>query len=236
LPPVEQNLVYRAVDLLRRRSGETRGLRVSLIKRIPSAAGMGGGSSDAAAALVGANLLWGLNWTRQQLEPLAAELGSDVPFFLSDSTAVCRGRGERVEPVAGGPPQHYVVVRPREGLSTATVYRQTQVAKCPERVDDLLGDLKAGRIGELSHRLFNRLQPAALQAAPCLEELQRKFTHVDVRGHQLSGSGSGYFGVCRHAKHARRVAGVLRARCRGRIFCVTSVGAVGGVRRRTSQN
>ncbi len=82
LPPVEQNLVYRAATLLRQRSGLRCGLRVLLVKRIPPASGLGGGSSDAAAALVGANLVWGLHWATPRLAEVGAELGSDVPFFL----------------------------------------------------------------------------------------------------------------------------------------------------------
>ena len=95
------NLVMRAVELVRRRAGVRRGARLLLVKRIPAAAGLGGGSSDAAAALVAANEGWRLGRSRDELAAWAAELGSDVPFFLAGTSAVCRGRGERVEPVAG---------------------------------------------------------------------------------------------------------------------------------------
>ena len=101
VPEGPDNLVVRAVELVRRRTGVRRGAKLRLVKRIPAAAGLGGGSSDAAAALVAANEGWRLGRSRDELAQWAAELGSDVPFFLAGGPAVCRGRGERVTPVAG---------------------------------------------------------------------------------------------------------------------------------------
>ena len=97
IPCGPENLVLRAVDLLRRRTGVNRGASVRLVKRIPAAAGLGGGSSDAAAALVAANLGWRLGLSPAELADAAAQLGSDVPFFLSGGPAICRGRGEQIE-------------------------------------------------------------------------------------------------------------------------------------------
>ena len=101
VPEGPENLVLRAVELVRRRAGVRRGAKLWLVKRIPAVAGLGGGSSDAAAALVAANVGWRLGRSREELAEWAAELGSDVPFFLAGGPAICRGRGERVEPVAG---------------------------------------------------------------------------------------------------------------------------------------
>ena len=100
LPPAAENLATRAAVLLRRRAGVTAGATIRLLKRIPSAAGLGGGSSDAAATLLAGNLAWKIDWPRERLIELAAELGSDVPFFLSGGAAICRGRGELVESLA----------------------------------------------------------------------------------------------------------------------------------------
>ena len=133
LPPETENIVYRAVDRLRqaaeRDTGPARvGAAMTLVKRIPAAAGVGGASSDAAAALLAANESWQLGWSMDRLAEFSATIGSDVPFFFTSGvrgpgTAICRGRGELVEPVHGLPRRSYVVVRPREGLSTADVYR-----------------------------------------------------------------------------------------------------------------
>src|SRR6478609_3304454 len=97
VPSGADNLVVKSLKLFQERSGCSLGARVELIKRIPMAAGMGGGSSDAAAALRLANRAWHLNWADDRLSALAAELGSDIPFFLSRGAAICRGRGEQVE-------------------------------------------------------------------------------------------------------------------------------------------
>ncbi|NBW95413.1 MAG: 4-(cytidine 5'-diphospho)-2-C-methyl-D-erythritol kinase, partial [Planctomycetia bacterium] len=122
VPHDHTNLVVRAVRLLAAEAGEARGLEVELVKEIPSGAGLGGGSSDAAAALVGAARLWGIDWPRERLADLAARLGSDVPFFLVGGPAIASGRGERLERVDGLPPLWAVVACPGAGLSTAAVY------------------------------------------------------------------------------------------------------------------
>src|SRR5262249_45075812 len=118
------NLVCRAADLLRRRTGSARGADIRLWKRIPMGAGLGGGSSDAAAALAGLNRLWRLGLSAADLAALGAELGSDVPFFSAAPAAWCTGRGERVEPLPLGRPLDFVLASPPEGLSTAEVFRQ----------------------------------------------------------------------------------------------------------------
>jgi 4-diphosphocytidyl-2-C-methyl-D-erythritol kinase len=236
LPAPEMNLVYRAVVLLRQRSGEQRGLSVRLLKRIPSASGLGGGSSDAAAALVGANLVWGLHWSPDRLASLAGELGSDVPFFLAGGAAVCRGRGECVEPVWAGPPRSIVLVRPPQGLSTAAIYGRTAVPADPRRVDRLLMGLQTGSAERSSAGWFNRLQAAAFETAPELELVRKEFARLDVGVHQLSGSGSGYFGVCRNVRHAQRVASSLRARRVGSIFRVVTLPTWRSARQYASPN
>ena len=124
LPADERNLIVRAALLLRQVSGVEAGARMRLRKRIPVAAGLGGGSSDAAATLWGLNRLWGLRWPRARLSELAGRLGMDVPFFLTGGPALATGRGERVErlPAAGG--YALVLVNPRVPLSTVEVYER----------------------------------------------------------------------------------------------------------------
>jgi 4-diphosphocytidyl-2-C-methyl-D-erythritol kinase len=230
LPPPADNLAYRAVDLLRQRAGVQMGIRLELIKRIPAAAGLGGGSSDAAAALVGANWLWNVSWDRRRLAEVAAEIGSDVPFFLYGSSAWCRGRGEQVEPCPLGTRHHFVVACPDQGLSTAAVYATTRLRRMPESDPDvrrptLSGMESTSHPGRLAEHLFNRLQPAAEQLAPWLQSVQREFHRLDVLGHQMSGSGSAYFGVCRNAEHALRVATTIRSRVAYRVFPAATVGS-----------
>ncbi len=218
LPPAEKNLAYRAVTLLRERAGVDCGISLSLLKRIPSLAGLGGGSSDAAAALLAANELWRLGWSRTQLSEVAAELGSDVPFFIYGGAAVCRGRGERIEPLASLPAMHFVVVRPPVGLATAAVYQNARVPAEPRRVEPLIAALERGDQRGLTHLVHNQLEAAADRLSPWIERVRREFAAQGCLTAQMSGSGTSYFGICRHARHARRVAGRLHSRGIGCVY------------------
>jgi 4-diphosphocytidyl-2-C-methyl-D-erythritol kinase len=233
VPDGPENLVVRALELLRERSGCERGAHTRLIKRIPAAAGMGGGSSDAAAALRLANRGWGIHWSHDRLTTLAAELGSDVPFFLSSGPAVCRGRGEVVEPICRIAPLHIVVVKPPVGLSTADVYRAvdrfpiasdlaSDSVSRSDRIAGLVETLRRGDLRNLGQWMGNRLQAAAATLSPWVDRVRTAFAQLDFLGHQLSGSGSAYFGVCRHAQHARRLATILRTRQLGLVFITQS--------------
>jgi 4-diphosphocytidyl-2-C-methyl-D-erythritol kinase len=214
------NLVVRAVELVRRRTGVRRGARMLLVKRIPAAAGLGGGSSDAAAALVAANEGWRLGRSRGELAEWAAELGSDVPFFLAEGPAICRGRGEQIEPVALRGGLCFVVVYPPAGLSTAAVYRQCQPASQAKQVQPLVDSLRRGDLGRAGRQLWNRLLPAAERLSPWVERLQQEFQQEDCLGHGMSGSGSSYFGIYRHARHARQSARRFYAKRLGAVFAV----------------
>jgi 4-diphosphocytidyl-2-C-methyl-D-erythritol kinase len=196
------------------------GAQVHLVKRIPIAAGLAGGSSDAAAALVAANLGWELGLSTSNLADSAARLGSDVPFFLEPGPAICRGRGERIDRLTGLPTIHLVVVRPPEGLATADVYRACRAAEKPKHVGRLLVALRRGEAGNLDQFLHNGLQPAAAKLSPWIGQLERRFARSDVACHQMSGSGTSYFGVCRHHRQARRLAGQLQSEGVGRVYCV----------------
>jgi 4-diphosphocytidyl-2-C-methyl-D-erythritol kinase len=222
VPNGPDNLVMRAVDLLRRHAGVQRGACLTLVKRIPAAAGLGGGSSDAAAALVAANLGWELGLSATELAQAAAQLGSDVPFFLVGGPAVCRGRGERIEPVGGLGPLHFVVARPPVGLATAEVYGVCRPAEQPLPVAPLVEALRRGDAKEAGRLLHNRLQGAAETLSPWMKKLREAFAAQDFLGHGMTGSGTSYFGLCRHARHARHLARRLRATGLGSVFAVRS--------------
>jgi 4-diphosphocytidyl-2-C-methyl-D-erythritol kinase len=211
IPMAQRNIVYRAVDLLRQTAGIRRGADVRVVKRIPSQAGLGGASSDAAAALLAANVGWELNWTNDQLAQLAAQLGSDITFFFSGGAAICRGRGEQIEAFGRVPPLHVVVVRPPEGLSTPTVYKACRPAVKPEDVAGITRAVQRGHASEVGRHLMNRLQEPAEQLSSAVVRLREAFSRTDCLGHQMSGSGSSYFGIARSAAHARRLAARLQA-------------------------
>jgi 4-diphosphocytidyl-2-C-methyl-D-erythritol kinase len=225
LPQGGENLVRNALAVLRDRTGSTAGLDVWIIKRIPAAAGLGGASSDAAAALAAANLAWGLGWTRRRLAELAAAVGSDVPFFLDGRAAVCRGRGERIEPADWRTRLHVVVVRPPAGLATSAVYRHCQPADEPQSVEPLLAAARCGDAAGVARRMVNRLQPAAEHLSPWIGRLRQAFDRLGCWGHQMTGSGTSYFGIFRHAEQARCAASRLRAAGWGAVFPAVTLGS-----------
>ncbi len=219
------NLVLRAARLLAETAGIAPCGRFDLIKRIPIQAGMGGGSSDAAATLMLANAAWKIGYSQQQLMPLAAQLGSDVPFFLNrylpgNSAAVCRGRGELVEPVARLPRLHFVVVKPAHGLSTAEVFGQLPertetsdelAASSRSRLSELIATLQSGAIASAGSKMTNRLETAAARLSPWLAGLRETVSKTGCIGHLMTGSGSAYVGVMRSATQARNTARRLAA-------------------------
>ena len=222
LPEGNDNVALRAVELLRQRSGIRAGATLQLTKRIPSAAGLGGGSSDAAAALIAANLAWGLDWPIDRLAELAGEIGSDVPFFLGGSPALCQGRGERSQPMPGCRALDFVVVCPPAGLSTAAVYKHCRPAAVPRSAGPLIDALRSGDRRQLAAAMHNALEEPAAQLSPWIGKLRREFAKQDCIAAQMSGSGTSYFGICRHAGHARRVASRLRGQGFNRVFAVRS--------------
>jgi 4-diphosphocytidyl-2-C-methyl-D-erythritol kinase len=228
VPAGADNLVVRSLKLFQERSGCQFGARVELVKRIPLAAGLGGGSSDAAAALRLANRAWQVDWDDDRLAEFAAELGSDIPFFLSHGAAICRGRGERVERLPPLPPLKVVIVKPADALGTGEVYKahdsiagqKPPIAK--GQLNRLIANLYLGGWQEVGKWMHNRLQAAASLLSPCVEILRRAFAELDFVAHQLTGSGSAYFGICRHAAHARRLASILRTRQLGLVYATRS--------------
>jgi 4-diphosphocytidyl-2-C-methyl-D-erythritol kinase len=205
-----ENLVVRAAELLRRHTGHRGGAAVRLTKRIPREAGLAGGSTDAAATLVGLNRLWGLGLGRDDLAAMAAELGSDVAFFLRPPAAWCTGRGEEVSPWPLGGRLHLVLVCPPFGLSTAQVYRGVRVPAAPRDGDALKRAVRAGDAEAIGRHLHNRLQEPGLALRPELADWLARLAAPGPAGCLISGSGSTVFAVCRGAAEARRVAAAVR--------------------------
>jgi 4-diphosphocytidyl-2-C-methyl-D-erythritol kinase len=201
-----ENLVLRAAKCLQDSKAVPFGARIHLSKRIPTQAGLGGGSSDAAATLAALNALWNLNLSREELAPLAAQLGSDVAFFLGDGPAWCTGRGEIVEPLRTPQRFHLVIVKPSVGLSTPLVYQRLTVPAEPTSGDAVRAALAAGDAAALGASLFNRLQAPAFDLQPIVKTVYDAVRTCDPLGCLLSGSGSSVFALCRDARDAHRVA------------------------------
>lgn len=206
LPTDGRNLAGRAAEALRAAAGTSRGVRIVIDKRIPAAAGLGGGSSDAAAVLVGLNRLWGLRWAAARLSEVAAELGSDVPFFLHGGAAMGTGRGEKIEPLSGMP-LALVLVNPRFPASTAEMYARLT----PETYTDggraraVAAALASRRSARVAASLYNGMEPAAMAVFPQIERMRAALMAAGALGASMSGSGPTVFGVARSYEHARQI-------------------------------
>ncbi|MDR3632818.1 MAG: 4-(cytidine 5'-diphospho)-2-C-methyl-D-erythritol kinase [Isosphaeraceae bacterium] len=225
LPTDGRNLVVKAAERLRAESGCPRGAAIELRKSIPAQAGLAGGSSDAAAALVALDRLWELNTPPGRLSELAGEIGSDVPFFLHGPAAVCRGRGERVEELAPPRALHFVLVCPEVGLSTADVYRHVTPPARPRPIGPVVQALAGGGTAALGSCLFNRLQSPAEELAPVLRHVRDGLAELvgpSLDGSLMSGSGSAYFGLARDRGAAEDAARRLETLGLGRVRVVTS--------------
>ncbi len=241
----DDNLILKAAALLRQATGTRLGASIHLTKRIPIAAGLGGGSSDAAAALRGLSQLWRLGIAADRLQEWGAQLGSDVPFFLQPSRfAIGRGRGERCEPV-DGPRLAHVLVVPNAALPTKEIYEafdQTPVwssagpSRLPAHPPGGQAELNLtasapsismvahafsnGSLSELAKGLWNDLEPIAIRRCPVIEDIQLALHASGCLGVRLSGSGPSVYGLCTDLAQARivaaRVTVALRAQDRRR--------------------
>jgi 4-diphosphocytidyl-2-C-methyl-D-erythritol kinase len=223
LPAGPDNLVMKAATLLRRETNVSQGVSIELTKRIPLEAGMAGGSSDAAATLIGLNRLWNSGLSLADLRELGARLGSDVPFFLAGTTAaVCRGRGEIVEPLLLKSSLHFVIVKPAAGLSTAQVFQNCQPAQPLQTSQELVRSLQTRQLALAGQQLLNQLGPPAERLCEDVSQLRQRFDRLPLYGHLMSGSGTSYFGLCRSRQQAQQLAARLRAQRVGQVFSVQS--------------
>jgi 4-diphosphocytidyl-2-C-methyl-D-erythritol kinase len=215
-PPLSagpDNLVCRAADLLKRKTGYAGGARLRLHKRIPLAAGLAGGSSDAAATLLALNRLWQLGLSIEEMAVLGAELGSDVPFFLGGPAAWCTGRGEIVTPLRPARPLWLVLVCPPVGLATASVFKALTLGErgqsWPRSAEALRQAFESGDFEGIAGALFNRLQAVAERLCPAIADLNARLGALGPAGHLMSGSGSTLFALCHDQAEAQQIAAKL---------------------------
>jgi 4-diphosphocytidyl-2-C-methyl-D-erythritol kinase len=195
LPLDDTNLAVRAASLLAERTGIEEGVHLTLHKEIPVAAGMAGGSADAAAALVACDAFWNTGLTRGELEVLAAELGSDVPFALTGGTALGTGRGEQLSRVLARGSYAWVFALADGGLSTPAVYAELDRYRIelprPQLLpdSDVLSALRQGDVTALGQALANDLEPPALRLRPALGRVLAAGRELGALGAVVSGSG-----------------------------------------------
>jgi 4-diphosphocytidyl-2-C-methyl-D-erythritol kinase len=201
------NLVWKAAAALSETAGIDRGVKIRLKKQIPVAAGLGGGSSDAASTLMGLNRLWDLDWSDEQLAKLGAKLGADVPFFCYEGTAIVEGIGDRIISIPKLPKLFILLINPGFAVSTKWVYDQYDaLGEHPvsgighrEQLTVDGGDVRLPRLFEtfrdVTANLVNDLEKATVPAYPELEEIKKYLTESGAEGVLMAGSGPTVFGL-----------------------------------------
>lgn len=209
VPGDRTNLAMRAAVALREAASVEAGVRITLDKRIPVAAGLGGGSADAAGVLLGLNRLWRLRWPLDRLADLAVSLGMDVPFFLRGGCALATGRGEKLERIPG-PSLALVLVNPRFASSTAEAYAQVTPALYGDggRAGAVVDALRSRRAARVAASLYNGLEDVVGARHAEIGRMQAALLAAGALGAVMSGSGPTVLGIARSFEHARQ----LRAR------------------------
>ncbi|MEO5803153.1 MAG: 4-(cytidine 5'-diphospho)-2-C-methyl-D-erythritol kinase [Verrucomicrobiota bacterium] len=210
LPTDSTNLVYRAADAFLKEAKISEGVQIHLEKKIPMAAGLGGGSGNAATTLRGLNEIFGSPASQNQLAEIAAALGSDIPFFLQDQPALATGRGQKISPLNFFPALrgHYILlVHPGFGISTPWAYQQlarfpAALNGKPGRAEKLSSFLQYGDLSVAACEFYNSLEAPALYKYPLLALFQEFFRENGAAVALMSGSGSATFGLIRGQQSA----------------------------------
>ena len=206
IPTDAANLAMRAALALRDAARVTCGVRITLDKRIPVAAGLGGGSTDAAAVLLGLNRLWRLRWPPGRLEEIAVTLGMDVPFFLRGGASLGTGRGEHLKPLQTVG-LSLVLVSPPVEVSTAETYGRVTPAMYTSGAHSRTMEtaLRSGRPARVADHLYNGLEAAAGPASRQITRIKAALLAAGALGAAMSGSGPTVFGIARSWEHARQI-------------------------------
>jgi 4-diphosphocytidyl-2-C-methyl-D-erythritol kinase len=229
VPQDQTNLAYRAAELMMQQFpnqfAQFGGVGIDIQKKIPMGAGLAGGSANAAAVLVGIDLLWQLGLTQVELQDLAAMLGSDIPFCVSGGTALATGRGEKLASL-NNLDQVYVVLAKYRDLPVSTpwaykTYRQQfgeTYPKTPETLEErkkqgsaIMSAIASQDAKQISQHLYNDLERVVLPEFPKVQQLREEFAKLDILGTMMSGSGSTVFALVETRSQAEQIQAQMRA-------------------------
>lgn len=212
LPLNEKNLAYQAARLMRTIAGKDEGIEIHIMKRVPVAAGLGGGSSDAAAVLRGLNRIWQLNYTEDKLAVLGLQIDADVPFCVYSRPARVRGRGEVVEPLTQAlPPLWVIVSKPGISVSTPKILKLVDYANMQH--GDMVGLMSAVNAGDFQSaycKMFNVLESITGTKYPEILRLKQKMYDFGADAAQMSGTGPTVFAISEKASRAKRIYNAVR--------------------------
>lgn len=224
VPDDSRNLAYQAASILKRRYDVKKGVTISITKSIPVAAGLAGGSSDAAATLRGLNKFWGLGLSMDTLAEIGAEIGSDVSFCVYGGTAVATGRGEKIQHIDAPPHCWVILAKPTIGVSTADIYRNLSLdsVKHPN-VDGMIDAIQSKDFDGICSKVGNVLEDVTLQLYPEVAHIKEQMKKFGADAVLMSGSGPTVFGLVQRESRMQRVYNGLRGFC-DQVYAVRMLG------------
>jgi len=224
VPDDQRNLAYQAANLLKKKFNVKKGVTIKIEKNIPVAAGLAGGSSDAAAVLRGLNKLWDLQLTLDELAEIGAEIGSDVSFCVYGGTALATGRGEMIKEIPAPPICWVVLAKPFIGVSTADIYKKLNVSQInhPD-TEGMIECIRTGDYEAMCNNVGNVLEDVTLNLYPEVAQIKDQMKKFGADAVLMSGSGPTVFGLIQHDSRMNRVYNGLRGFC-DQVFAVRMMG------------
>lgn len=225
LPVNENNLIYKAAKLLMDEFSITDGVSVKLDKRIPVAAGMAGGSTDAAAMLIGVNRLFSLGLTKRQLMERGVQIGADVPYCIMRGTALAEGIGEALSPLPPMVKCPVLIAKPSISVSTKFVYQNLKLddTTIHPDIDRLIDDIKAKNLHDIAAHMGNVLETVTIPNYPVIDEIKKHMLSNGAVGAMMSGSGPTVFGLFDDEDTAKKAYKAIRSSHLARQVYLTSV-------------
>ena len=224
VPDDHRNLAYQAAHILKERYGVTKGVSITIEKNIPVAAGLAGGSSDAAATLRGLNRLWKLGLSLDQLAEIGAEIGSDVSFCVYGGTALAKGRGEKITHLPAPPKCWVILAKPTIGVSTADIYKRLQLSNMEHPdVYGMIDAIEKNDYVKVCKGLGNVLEQVTLPLYPEVANIKDQMKSFGADAVLMSGSGPTVFGLVEHDSRMQRIYNGLRGFC-DQVYAVRILG------------
>jgi 4-diphosphocytidyl-2-C-methyl-D-erythritol kinase len=224
VPDDGRNLAYQAAQLLKDRLDIKKGVAISIDKVIPVAAGLAGGSSDAAATLKGLNRLWDLGLSLDELAELGSEIGSDVSFCVYGGTALATGRGEKIEHLPAPPNCWVILAKPTIGVSTADVYKNLNVSNVQHpSTEAMISALNRNSYNGICSNLGNVLESVTLDMYPEVAQIKDQMERFGADAVLMSGSGPTVYGLVQYESRLHRIYNGLRGFC-DQVFAVRMLG------------
>lgn len=225
LPTGDGNIAYKAADLLIREFDLKEGVRITLKKHIPVAAGMAGGSSNAAAVLFGMNRLFGLKLSKEELMKRGVELGADVPYCIMRGTVLAEGIGEELRMLPAMSKCTVLIAKPPISVSTKVVYEALDSAPIENHpdIDGLIAGLEKGNLREVASHMGNVLEDVTIPMHPVIEEIKQEMKSAGALNAMMSGSGPTVFGLFENKMEARKAQERIRAKGLAKQVYVTNI-------------